>query len=144
MFGMDAILNHDVPKLVGEFTFFGDQDAWVKYLNQYDQMGWGWTIWNYKIISVGYWDNSWGLVVQKLHLYNKDGLAGDPSVDNLKLDIRTASYEEILAAWSNQKTAYGDQEGVYTFVDSYNSDGTVKKYGDLYTALTNYFEQLDK
>ena len=144
MFAMDAIFNHEVPKLVGEFTFFGDQDAWVKYLNQYDKMGWGWTIWNYKIISVGYWDNSWGLVVQKLHLYNKDGLTGDPATDTLKLDIRTASYEEILAAWSNQKTAYGDQEGVYTFVDSYNKDGSVKKYGDLYSALTRYFDQLDK
>mgnify|MGYP002517732222 CR=1 FL=1 len=28
------------------------------------------------------------------------------------------SKEEILEAWSNQKTSYGEQEGVYTFVDN--------------------------
>ena len=59
-FGLSALADFDVPKFVGEFTFFGDTDAWVKYLNAYDNHGWGWTIWSYKMISVGYWDNSWG------------------------------------------------------------------------------------
>ena len=142
MFGLDLIFNYDVPKLVGEFSFFDDEEAWVEYLNKYDQMGWGWTIWNYKIISLGWWDNSWGLVVQKLHLYNKDGssLDNDSTNDNLKLDIRDASYEEILAAWSNQKTAYGDQEGVYTYVDNFETG----KGGVLYRALTKYFAQFEE
>ena len=145
IFGLASLADYDVPKFVGEFTFFDDTNAWVKYLNVYDQHGWGWTIWSYKMISVGYWDNSWGLVVQKLHLYNKNGELddGDPSNDNLKLDLRDASFEEILEAWSNQKTSYGEQEGVYTFVDNVDKDGKVK-YATTYRALTEYFAQFKK
>ena len=135
-----------MPKFVGEFTFFGDTDAWVKYLNAYDQHGWGWTIWSYKMISVGYWDNSWGIVVQKLHLYNKNGELqdNDPTNDNLKLDLREASFEEIKAAWSDQKTKHGDQDGVYTYVDQWNDDGTVKRYATTYRALMEYFAQFEE
>lgn len=142
MFGLDLVFNADVPKLVGEFSFFGNEDDWVKYLNKYDQMGWGWTVWSYKTISVGWWDNSWGLVVQKLHLYNKNGELNDndPTNDNLKLDIRTASYGEILAAWSNQTTAYGDQEGVYTYINNFSTG----EKGVLYRALERYFAQQEK
>lgn len=146
VFGVSSLADFNVPKFIGEFTFFGDTDAWVKYLNAYDQHGWGWTIWSYKMISVGYWDNSWGIVVQKLHLYNKNGELqdSDPENDNLKLDLRTATFEEIMAAWSDQKTAHGDQEGVYSYVDQWNSDGTVKKYATTYSALMEYFAQLEK
>ena len=142
IFGLASISDYDVPKLVGEFTFFDDTTAWVKYLNAYDQHGWGWTIWSYKMISVGYWDNSWGIVVQKLHLYNKEGQLkdNDPTNDNLKLDLRYASYDEIMAAWSDQKTSYGDQEGVYTFIDEVKDDGTLK-YATTYRALLEYFAQ---
>ena len=145
IFGLASLADYDVPKFVGEFTFFDDTNAWVKYLNAYDQHGWGWTIWSYKMISVGYWDNSWGLVVQKLHLYNKNGELkdGDPSNDNLKLDLREATFDEILEAWSNQKTSYGDQEGVYTFVDNVDKDGNIK-YATTYRALTEYFAQFKK
>jgi hypothetical protein len=94
------------------------------------------------MISVGYWDNSWGIVVQKLHLYNKNGELndGDPNNDNLKLDLRDATFDEIYAAWSDQKTAYGDQEGVYTFIDRVDEDGTIH-YATTYRALLEYFSQ---
>ena len=145
VFGFSNLADFDVPKLVGEFTFFDNEEAWVTYLNEYDQRGWGWTIWSYKMISVGYWDNTWGVVVQKLHLYNDDGVLtdGDYSNDNLKLDLRDASFEEILAAWSDQKTAYGDQEGVYTFVDNVGANGEIK-YSKTYRVLLEYFAQLNK
>lgn len=141
-FGLYSLSDFDVPKFVGEFSFFGNDEAWAHYLDQYEQLGWGWTTWSYKMISVGYWDNTWGIVVQKLNLSNDQGVLtdGDPSNDNLKLDLNTATYDEILSAWSNQQTAYGDQEGVYTFVDQVKDDGTVK-YGQMYTILKDYFEK---
>lgn len=144
-FGLSTLVDFDVPKLVGEFTFFDDEGAWIEYLNKYDQHGWGWTIWSYKMISVGYWDNTWGLVVQKLHLYNDDGVLtdGDYTNDNLKLDLRTATYEEILAAWSDQKTAYGSQEGVYTFIDKVDKNGNIT-YSKTYKVLKEYFAQFEE
>lgn len=111
MFVLYLESNYNVPKLVGEFNFFGNKDAWSKYLVQYDELGWGWTIWSYKIVSVGWWDSSWGLVVNKLDLQNAPGT---PIEDyKLKLDLRTASYEEIMAVWSAESTQYDGQEGSY-------------------------------
>ena len=86
--------NYDVPKFVGEFSFFGNTNAWSKYLAQYDELGWGWTIWSYKIVSVGWWDSSWGLVVNKLNLQNDK----DTPIEEyeLKLDLRTATFDELM------------------------------------------------
>jgi hypothetical protein len=119
--------DYDVPKFVGEFSFFGNHDAWAKYLKQYDDLGWGWTVWSYKIVSVGWWDSSWGLVVNKLNLKNEEGT---PLEDyRLKLDLRTASYDQILAAWSGEQTRYGGQEGAYKLYSN----------GTMYNVLKSYF-----
>ena len=119
--------DYDVPKFVGEFNFFGNKEAWDKYLNRYDELGWGWTIWSYKIVSVGWWDNSWGLVVHKMFLENP---ADTPVEDyKLKLDMRTASFEEIMEVWSNEQTKYNGQDGSYKIYE----DGT------LYHVLKDYF-----
>ena len=127
MFTLYTMSDYDVPKFVGEFSFFGNQAAWSKYLQQYDDLGWGWTIWSYKIVSVGWWDSSWGLVVNKMNLQNEDGT---PIEDyRLKLDLRTASYEEIMSVWSAESTKYDGQEGVYKLYDD----------GALYHILKNYF-----
>ena len=119
--------DYDVPKFVGEFNFFADKNAWEKYLQEYDELGWGWTVWSYKIISVGWWDNSWGLVVHKMFLEN----APETPIEDykLKLDIRTASYEEIMEVWSHEQTKYAGQEGSYKIYE----DGT------LYHVFKNYF-----
>ena len=70
MYILYSMSDYDVPKFVGEFNFFGDKASWSKYLAQYDELGWGWTIWSYKIVSVGWWESSWGLVVNKLNIQN--------------------------------------------------------------------------
>ena len=124
---MYMFTDYDVPKFVGEFNFFGDKEAWSKYLNQYDELGWGWTIWSYKIVSVGWWDNSWGLVVNKMFLEND---ANTPVEDyKLKLDVRTASYDEIMSVWSNEQTKYNGQEGNYKLYEN----------GTLYLVFKEYF-----
>lgn len=128
MMTLYAQSNYDVPKLVGEFNFFGNRDAWDEYLNMYDDLGWGWTIWSYKIVSVGWWDTSWGLVVNKLNIQND--VENTPIEDyKLKLDLRTASYEEIMEVWSNEYTQYDGQEGVYKLY----------RDGMLYSVLKDYF-----
>ena len=127
MFALYTQSNYNVPKLVGEFNFFDDKDAWSKYLVQYDELGWGWTIWSYKIVSVGWWDSSWGIVVNKLDLQNAPGTAQEDY--KLKLDLRTASYDEIMAAWSAESTQYNGQEGSYK----------IYRDGMLYGVLKDYF-----
>ena len=128
-FALYSMADYDVPKFVGEFNFFNDTEAWSKYLNLYDDLGWGWTIWSYKIISVGWWDNSWGIVVNKLDLKNESGTSIEDY--QLKLDLCTASYDEIMAVWSDQKTEYQGQEGSYKIYPD----------GVLYNVLKDYFEQ---
>ncbi len=127
MYFLYSVSDYEVPKFVGEFSFFGNQDAWAKYLKQYDDLGWGWTIWSYKIVSVGWWDSSWGLAVNKLNLQNDPNT---PMEDyRLKLDIRTASYDEIMAVWSAEQTVYAGQAGAYKLYPD----------GALYNVLKAYF-----
>ena len=76
---------------------------------------------------MGWWDNSWGLVVNKMFLEND---ADTPIEDyKLKLDIRTASFEEIMEVWSHEQTKYNGQEGNYKLYE----DGT------LYLVFKEYF-----
>ena len=86
--------NYDVPIYIGEFNFFDKKDEWIKWLNEYDERGLNWSIWSYKTISVGWWDMSWGIYVYKMNLRD----------EKQKLDVRTATYEEIKELWSNQGT----------------------------------------
>ena len=86
--------NYDVPKYIGEFNFFSEKEEWHKYLNEFDLRGFSWSIWSYKTISVGWWDSSWGIYVHRMNLKN----------EVLKLDVRTATFDEIYNVWSNQET----------------------------------------
>ncbi len=126
MYAMLIISDYDVPKLMGEFNFFSDEDAWLEFLNVYDNTGIGWTLWNYKIVSVGWWDSSWGMSVYRMNIQN----AADTPIENyqLKLDLRTASYDEIFAVWSNQHTDDGTNNGSYKFNDESFTVRVIKKY----------------
>ena len=106
--------DYDVPKFIGEFTLFDDKEEWVKWLNEYDARGLNWTIWSYKTICVGWWDMSWGIYIYKMNLQN----------EQLKLDVRTATYEEIKAVWSKQGTS-----------ETYKDTGVLKE------ALDEYFKK---
>ena len=108
MYAQLSVSDFDVPKFVGEFNFFGDEDAWHEYLGVYDQTGLGWTIWSYKTVTVGWWDSSWGVMVNKMWLTPDEN-----GNTRLKLDLRTASYEEILEVWSSQQTDDGTNDGQY-------------------------------
>lgn len=107
--------NYDVPKYIGEFTFFDDAAEWQKYLTAFDLRGFSWSIWSYKTVSVGWWDSSWGLYVNRMNLKN----------NKLKLDVRTATYEEIYDVWSNQET-----------YKTYNETGKLKEILDEYFSKT--------
>lgn len=106
--------DYDVPYLIGEFNFFDNESEWLKWLDVYDSRGYNWTVWNYKMSSVGWWDNSWAVYVNRMNLQN----------EKLKLDLRTATYDEIYAEWSTLST-----------------DSPNRKYetGVLYKVLTQHF-----
>lgn len=95
---------YNVPYYIGEFSFYNDKDAWVKWLDEFDARGYNWTVWNYKCVSVGWWDTTWGMYVYKMNL--KD--------NKLKLDLRTATFDEIYDCWSKVGT-----------LESYTSTGTL-------------------
>jgi hypothetical protein len=111
--------DYDVPKYIGEFNFFDQKEEWGKYLNEFDKRGFNWSIWSYKTISVGWWDSSWGLYVNRMNL--KD--------EKLKLDVRTATYEEIYQVWSNQET-----------LKTYKETGLLKEVIDEY--FDNFKKQI--
>ena len=46
----------------------------------------------------------------------------------LKLDLRTATYEEILAEWSEEKTKYNGQDGEYKLYTDGTLLGVLREY----------------
>lgn len=113
-----CIANYDVPKYIGEFNFFDQKNQWFKYLNEFDSRGFSWSIWSYKTISVGWWDSSWGIYVHRMNLQH----------ETLKLDIRTATYEEIYNVWANQETTktYRESGILKEILDEYFSKNIAK------------------
>ncbi|MBO4541372.1 MAG: cellulase family glycosylhydrolase [Bacilli bacterium] len=102
-----------VPYYIGEFTFFDDKETWVKMLRQFDEWHYSWSLWTYKVACVGWWDNSWGIYVDKMNLKN----------GQLKVDLRSASYEEILAVWAHQGTSesYSETGVTYQALQEYSA-----------------------
>ncbi|MBR3864145.1 MAG: cellulase family glycosylhydrolase [Clostridia bacterium] len=125
MYAQLSLTDYNVPKFVGEFNFFGDKDAWLEYLGEYDKTGLGWTIWSYKTVSVGYWDSSWGVVVNRMNLFPDEN--GNTV---LKTDLRTASFDEIYNLWSNQYTDDTTNDGPYKIHDD----------GVTHNVLVEYFK----
>lgn len=80
-------MNFGVPMLVGEFTHFNLPSAWEYALSAYQEMGWNWTVWTYKVMG----DSSWGI-------YDY------PDLDKISVDIYNDDYETILYKWSNLNT----------------------------------------
>ena len=95
---------HKVPSLIGEFNAWADSrrstgkrdqtdlEANAGVLEFYNGEGWHWTTWTYKVVGT-LRDSNWGL-------FNASTLLKDVT----KIDPKTDSYEDILAAWSSVDT----------------------------------------
>lgn len=97
--------DYNVPVLFGEFTFFDNQSDWKTNLDRFEKRGYSWTTWTYKGVVTGWWDNSWNIYTYKLNL--------DVANEEQKVNIATATYEEILDIWS--KTITDNCEAGFTF-----------------------------
>lgn len=97
-------VNHPVPVFVGEFTLFQSMDAWRFALSTYEDEGWSWTIWTYKVTG----RSSWGLF----------------NVLGEKADIYNDSAEKIEKIWKQQGTLIRNDElcGVVREILNVSSD----------------------
>src|SRR5699024_2872024 len=72
---VNDITNYDVPVFVGEFTFFENIDSWEYGLSTFEQEGWSYTSWTYKVSGQ---DSSWGMYTaprtsnEVVDIYNDD------------------------------------------------------------------------
>ncbi|MDR3345488.1 MAG: glycoside hydrolase family 5 protein [Oscillospiraceae bacterium] len=93
---------HNVPVLVGEFTFFDQADAWHYGLDSFNKVKWNWTTWTYKILGT----SSWGL-------YNY--FPEDEGYFPGRADILNDSEATIREKWSKIGTDYcvpGTMQGI--------------------------------
>lgn len=77
---------YDVPLLVGEFTFFSNEQSW-NAMDIFEEQGWSYTSWTYKVTGK---NSSWGIFT---------------SDDKKKVDIYKDSYETIKEKWSKEEIA---------------------------------------
>lgn len=86
---------YEIPYLAGEFSFFDKERDWMENLTALEkQLGFGWTVWNYKATVEREADTSWGLYVNKMRL--KKG--------ERKLDISSCTFEEFKKACDASRT----------------------------------------
>ena len=104
--------NYNVPVFIGEFTCFSDKGAWLKTLNMFDERYYSWTIWSYKVISQGWWDNSWGIKVNKLYHDEKNG--------KMKTNVSTCTYEEYIETCNSMKNEHSETGVLKEVIDEYN------------------------
>lgn len=77
--------NYNVPLFVGEFTFFTNTDSWDYGLSVFDEQGWSYTSWTYKVAGA---NSSWGMYTM-------------PKTDSTNVNISEDSFETIKTKWSN-------------------------------------------
>ncbi|MFC5463952.1 chitobiase/beta-hexosaminidase C-terminal domain-containing protein [Lederbergia graminis] len=96
--------DYNVPLLVGEFTFFNNVESWDYALNLFQEQGWSYITWTYKVTGIG---SSWGLYT------------GNPT----KVDIFTDSEEVIKSKWSNVTTvnSYTRNDKIANIVRKYSN-----------------------
>lgn len=80
--------DYNVPVFIGEFTYFDNQANWNKGLGLMQERHYSWTLWTYKMCVYGWWDNTWGL-------YNLNVWDGDEYTYKCRINVATASYDEI-------------------------------------------------
>jgi len=60
---------YQVPVMVGEFNGFRARENWEYYLSKFNEQGWSWTLWSYKVSQP---NSEWGLHTN--HRYDKEDL----------------------------------------------------------------------
>lgn len=85
----EALQNFGVPTLIGEFTCFGNDEAWRQSLAIYNKLGMHWTTWTYKVRGRNEAGDPWWGIYE---------------ADIPQADIKNGSKEEILAIWRQTAT----------------------------------------
>ncbi|MBN2005554.1 MAG: cellulase family glycosylhydrolase [Anaerolineae bacterium] len=55
---------YQVPILIGEFNAYDSRETWDYYLEQFNEQGWSWTLWNYKMAIK---NSRWGLLADRYY-----------------------------------------------------------------------------
>jgi hypothetical protein len=55
---------YQVPIMIGEFHAYRSRDTWEYYLERFNDMGWGWAIWTYKMAIP---NSTWGLLTDRYY-----------------------------------------------------------------------------
>jgi hypothetical protein len=96
-----------VPAMVGEFNAFESRRTWDYYLSRFNEQGWSWALWSYKVS----WSPSrWGLMIDQSH-----------SPDD-KPDFRTDLFETLV---SKMSTPF---DTLSRYGPSYSLDELVKQH----------------
>lgn len=79
--------NYNVPVFIGEFTFFNNTESWKQCLDIFEEQGYSYTTWTFKV-SDGGEGSSWGIYTGKSN----------------PVFVNTDSYETIQEKWSGIRT----------------------------------------
>lgn len=102
---------YDVPYYCGEFTCFDDEGVWKERMALYDKRAYSYSLWNYKIISLGWWTTTRG--VKNVVLNLQEG--------KTKTNLKTATYDELLSMAESVNSKNCQNSNTYTYWRNYFS-----------------------
>jgi len=101
--------NFGVPIIMSEFTSLFGEASWEYTLELFDEFGWHWTPWTYRVRS-GVGGSVWGVFNSRVQTGNSEAAQAAQAYRFVRAD--TDSFEEIMRKWS---MVGGDQDNVYKF-----------------------------
>lgn len=108
---VNEITNYDVPVFVGEFTFFGNVDSWDYGLSTFDEQGWSYTSWTYKVSGE---NSSWGMYTA-------------PKTNKEVVDIYNDDYDTIFSKWSVTTDGFTRNDKIADVLSKHFKDNSYSK-----------------
>ncbi|MEK3865880.1 cellulase family glycosylhydrolase [Paenibacillus sp. FSL H7-0716] len=117
--------NYGVPTYIGEFTSFDQEDAWKNTMSTFNQQGWSWTTWTYKVTGT---NSSWGIYThnpQKVDIYNdsQDTIHQKWSGVGTSNATVNAKIHNVIKAYLPGTVSPGTGDGSATFYENDNYGG---------------------
>ena len=117
---MHKFMGYRTPVFIGEWNAYGRERDWETHFKYFDRRGWSFCSWTYKTNAHNYYrDKKFRNLYVRTHRGADELNWGLFELDIEPVDISTATYEEIAAAYRSTRTENAKKSGAYTYWQKY-------------------------
>ena len=106
---MHALKGYKVPVYIGEWSCWANEKGWYESIEFFEKLGWSYSSWTYKTNAYLYKDEK----IRPTLMQKKMSVWGLYELDIPPVDLSTATFEEIAAAWGATGTENSKKTLIY-------------------------------